>query len=326
MARVIDTAALYGVNYDVQVGDLLFPNSGATVTEAAVASRSIRSAASGAVLTGVRVGSRAIAVLALTPLRGSVWPTIVEGRPPAAPDEVVLGVHTLKRLGLRLGRPATLVSRNEVSMTVVGAAVFPPIGGGSGLGEGAAMTLAGARALDPDAHANFGLVAFATTHDGKRPSSALAGAEQLPPLPPGDVLALRDVRAVPIGIALLFAATAAAAVGAALHGAVRRRRGEYACLAALGFSRRQVANSVRTQAGVLALSATVLGTPVGVLIGRTVWSQLADQLGVVNRPVVSLGQVGLVLAGTWVAAGVLAALPARQASRIRPAATLRVRL
>ena len=77
------------------------------------------------------------------------------------------------------------------------------------------------------------------------------------------------------------------------------------------------------QATTFAVIALALGLPVGVAIGRWIWTVFADQLGVPPEPVVSLPVILLAIPATLLLANAIAAIPGRLASRTQPAAILR---
>ena len=70
--------------------------------------------------------------------------------------------------------------------------------------------------------------------------------------------------------------------------------------------------------------ALLAGLPLGLAAGRWAWTLLARELGVVAMPVIppALLLVGAVV-GTLVVANVVATIPARLATRVRPAMVLR---
>ena len=70
------------------------------------------------------------------------------------------------------------------------------------------------------------------------------------------------------------------ALGIALVGSVRSRRRDLAVLKAIGFTRRQLSLMIETQAVVTVLAGAVIGIPLGVALGSTVWRRFADDLGV----------------------------------------------
>jgi putative ABC transport system permease protein len=94
-------------------------------------------------------------------------------------------------------------------------------------------------------------------------------------------------------------------------------------LKALGFTRRQVGATIAWQATTFAVVALVLGVPLGVAVGRWAWQLTAEALGLRSAPVMPLAVVLAVAAGAIAAANLVAAIPGRAASRLRPAPALR---
>jgi hypothetical protein len=140
---------------------------------------------------------------------------------------------------------------------------------------------------------------------------------------PADIANYARVRATPLILAGLLAVIAAAMIGHALVTSVRRRRHDLAILKTLGFVRRQVSATVAWQATTFAVIALALGLPIGVAVGRWIWTVFADQLGVPPEPVVSLPVILLAIPATLLLANVIAAIPGRLASRTHPAVVLR---
>ena len=81
---------------------------------------------------------------------------------------------------------------------------------------------------------------------------------------------------------LVFAALASLAL--TLGSSVRRRRHDLALLKTLGFTRRQLASTVRWQASVTVVVGLVVGVPLGVIAGRWLWEVFARDLDVVPEP------------------------------------------
>ena len=67
--------------------------------------------------------------------------------------------------------------------------------------------------------------------------------------------------------------------------------------------------SVAWQSTVIAGMGVLIGVPVGVLVGRGLWTAFAQQLFVVVRPSVPLGPIALVAIGALVVANLVAAVP-----------------
>src|SRR5207248_6395720 len=99
-------------------------------------------------------------------VRGRVHPTVAEGRWPRTPREIALGAKTMAAADAALGDTITVSKGDSVTrMRVVGRVVFPEVGFGPGLGEGAGLTLEGLRRLVPHAVANGFAVTLAPGAD-----------------------------------------------------------------------------------------------------------------------------------------------------------------
>ena len=104
---------------------------------------------------------------------------------------------------------------------------------------------------------------------------------------------------------------------------VRRRRRELALIKTLGFTQRQLAAAVAWQASVSSAIGVLVGVPVGIAAGRTLWTLFAHQIDAVPEPAVPVLSVVLVALGTLVLANLVAAVPGRMAARTPTALLLR---
>ena len=111
-------------------------------------------------------------------------------------------------------------------------------------------------------------------------------------------------------------------MGHALVSSVRRRRRDFAILLTLGLLKREVGYVVAWQASVVAAIAAVIGIPLGLVCGRSLWSLFADQIGVPPSVDFSLFLL-LAVPVLIVLANVIALLPAISAARTRPTRALR---
>ena len=96
---------------------------------------------------------------------------------------------------------------------------------------------------------------------------------------------------------------------------MRRRAHDFAVLRALGCTPRQVDRIVAWQATMLAIAGTVIGAPLGILLGRFVWTRLADAYGVRADTAWPWVTIAIALIGTVVLANAIALLPARRAGQ-----------
>jgi len=277
---------------------------------------------------------------------GNVGPSVIKGRAPSAPDELLVGPVTADRLEVSVGdrvvaygqtgewgKPDTFKD-TTVKMKVVGVGLLP-LGGGDRIGSGAATTTEGLRLLGGDnVWPDSVFLRFASGADPATVVRELAADLGLPPPDPGTLaeelsvadaiptLDVRDVDQVPLLLGVLMALMSAAVLAHVLVSAVAARRGELALLRAIGFDRRQIRRTVAWQAATIALVALLIAVPLGIVVGRRVWLVFAEHLGVVPEAVVPLGLVLLVPAA-MVAAHVIAAGPGWMAARRKPAAGLR---
>jgi ABC-type lipoprotein release transport system permease subunit len=143
------------------------------------------------------------------------------------------------------------------------------------------------------------------------------------PDPLSEVAALRQVRVIPVALAIFLALLAVGAVGHALATAVRRRSHDLAVLRALGMTQRQCRWVVVTQASILAVIGLLFGVPLGLALGRTVWRAVADYTPLQYVPPTAALALLLIVPAALLIANALAALPGRRAARLRISHILR---
>jgi hypothetical protein len=140
---------------------------------------------------------------------------------------------------------------------------------------------------------------------------------------PAEIENYRTIGATPAVLALALAGGAVVALGVTLSESVRRRRRDLAMLRALGFSGRQLRLVVAWQASVNGLVGVVAGLPIGILLGRWLWTLFARHIDAVPEPTVPVLSIVIVALVTMVLANVVAALPGRTAARTSTAQVLR---
>lgn len=324
--HMFSTERLFGWDFDAALVSADGTGEGFDATAAALAGDPAVTALTRGDVVALPLGGEVLEAFAVEQVRGLAHPTVMAGRLPVAPDEVALGRESLGRLGLAVGDAVAVDGgRGRPELRVVGVAVFPELGNNADLANGAVVTRAGASSLGLERAGAFALVRVAP---GRRVADVLgrhAGGtlEVVLPFEPPALRNMREVGSVPVVLAGFLGLLAAAAVGHALVVSVRARRREVAVLRALGLVRSQVRAVVASQAGVTVAVGLVLGLPLGVAAGRWSWGLVADGLGVLDRPVVSLAAC-LATVGTALAvAALLAAVPTRAAARLRPAGVLR---
>ena len=140
---------------------------------------------------------------------------------------------------------------------------------------------------------------------------------------PAEIQNYRSIGVTPDVLALALAAGAVVALGLTLTASVRRRRRDLALLRTLGFTRRQLMATVAWQASVAGVLGVIAGVPLGILLGRWLWTLFARNIYAVPEPTVSVLSVTIVAISALVLANIVAALPGRSAARTSTAQVLR---
>ncbi|MFN2607110.1 MAG: ABC transporter permease [Acidimicrobiales bacterium] len=338
LGHLVSTPRLYGTTWDfsLDAGFASFPGERAS---AMLSTTPGVAAFNGGLYGNVTIGGRAVAAVGLDDLQGHVFPTLLQGRAPARPDEIVLGTNTLRRAHRSVGQTVEVqLPGGPRTMRIVGRAVFPGLGRGgfspTDLGEGAATTGGALASPDvPPGSYNFFLVRLAPGADrraamgaaGRAATEAGCPEGQCPSVTPkpADIDNFARVRATPLLLAGLLAVLAAASIAHALVTSVRRRRRDMAILKTLGFARHQVSAAVAWQATTLVGLALLVGVPLGLAAGRWGWLLFARQLGAAAETAFPIVGLLVTVPVALVVANVVSALPARAAARTRPALVLR---
>jgi hypothetical protein len=140
---------------------------------------------------------------------------------------------------------------------------------------------------------------------------------------PAEIENYRSIGDTPAVLALALAAGAVVALGLTLTASVHRRRRDLAMLRALGFTGRQLRSVVACQASVNGLVGVVVGVPLGIVLGRWLWTLFARYIDAVPEPTVPVLSIVIVALVTMALVNVVAALPARSAARTSTAQVLR---
>jgi FtsX-like permease family len=281
-------------------------------------------------------------------LGSTVVPPLLHGRMIAADDEVVLGPATASALGKTVGDTVAIgVGTNLKSLRVVGIATFPTIGIAHGahtsLGVGALVVPDLVPGFDRQASGNGPpgtaagpvgppviFVRFAAGANREKAAALVeqvaattsefdGSAQVLTAQRPAEIVNSSDVGGVPALLAMMLGAATAISLAITLAASVRRRRGEFALLQSLGFTRRQLTSSVMWQATATIAVGLLIGIPLGIGLGRLLWISFAEQLDVVPHtsvPVILLVAVAVI---AIIVANVAAAVPARIARKPQPA-------
>jgi hypothetical protein len=290
------------------------------------------------------VDRRNLPLLGMDPA-SAVTPPIESGRSIESAQEVVLGTATINALHKHIGDSVDLGDAHKTHrLKIVGTAIFPTIGVVHGehtsLGVGALV----APQLVPGYGRNLfeldnagGNTVFVRFEPGTNAVAELASLNKYQPdfgggyqdvsvaavHRPAEIVNARDAGSAPALLAGALVLASAISLAVALRSSVRRRRRDLAVLKSLGFTRRQIASAVAWQATATSVVAVVVGVPVGIFVGWWAWIVFARQLDVVARPEIPLLTVGALAIAVVLVANAIAALPARLARSVQPAALLR---
>jgi hypothetical protein len=354
LIALVSTPARYGQNWDQEL-DLGFGGVpawfGAKVLSAEPAITGYAAGDYGQ----VTIGGKIVAAIGISPVRGQGYFTLLAGRYPATPGEIVLGAQTLRAIHGRLGQAvrvaidptATNVPVAVRTMRIVGVGVFPGFSRGTfaatDLGNGAAVT---APVLsEPDGQTgcsarstcyDFFLLRYRPGTDLNATAARLTAAVTAAGCPPGpdsclvtadqrpsDIRDYTGVRDVPLVLGGVLALLAVGTLAHVLLTGVRRRRRDLAVLKTLGLGRSQVIRVVFWQASALAAAALLVGVPVGLLVGRWAFALFAGSVGVAPQAEIPLPVLLTTIPAVLLLANLIAAAPGSVAARIRPALILR---
>jgi len=351
LSFLVSRSPLYGWNWDYALlaGFSAAENLPAAATASLLDHDPVVAHWAGVYFEHVKLDGQGVPVLATSP-SAPVGPPLLSGHGLQTTSQVVLGPATLAQLHKHAGDTvvASTGQGPPFRLRIVGTATLPTIGSSGDpvlqMGTGAIIAASHfpAQALNPQGTPVPGPMAvFITTRPGVTAAAARRSLGQVtaaldrpsdPDSPVGGVVsALRpaeiaNYRAVGSTPALLAAILAAAAIGAlgiTLVASVRRRRGEFALLKALGFTQRQLAATVAWQASVSAVAGVILGLPLGIVIGRWLWTLFARGISAVPDPNVPVPYMVAVALGALVFANLAALVPGRIAARTPTALLLR---
>ncbi|HEY8058282.1 MAG TPA: FtsX-like permease family protein, partial [Acidimicrobiales bacterium] len=322
LQHLLATPRLYGLVWDTQFTNY---GSGPDLGEQAERLRAdprIEAVAAGETGVPMVIDGERVAALYLDDPTGDALLPVIDGRHATEEDEITLGARTARKVGAGVGDTVdvSVAGLPASPFTVVGTVVMPS-GQGQRLGEGGLITRSGIYRLGAtdDVLTTDLFVRFAPGVDPDQIAPSLPGGANgifaLPLDAPTDVVNFGRVDALPAILGGVVAAVAACMLAHTLVSAVRRRRKDLALLKTFGLVRRQIRTVVRWQALTLVAVAVVLGTPIGVVIGRVAWNALATQLGVLPVAVVPSLLLALLATGAVGLALLASLLPARAAAR-----------
>jgi hypothetical protein len=295
-----------------------------------------------AVAGQVSIHHETIGALAVTPIRGSVPFSTIDGHLPDANGEMGLGAATLRQVHAHVGSLISVTvstpsgGRLTHSFRVVSQVPLPVVGGYVGLGTGALFTMSGYKAAacpsgthDQSACRNavedssFGALAtkVAPGSRGQATVTHYLNTYPLyasPPVVPTSLVNFGEAVNFPLIFGVIVAIFGAATIAHLLVVSVSRRRRETGLLKVLGFTNRQVLSAVAWQATTLTLLGIAIGVPLGLVAGRAIWKLFAGQIGVVPVATVSVWLIVAIVTGVVVITNLLALGPALAAVRTKP--------
>jgi hypothetical protein len=333
LAHLTGTPRAYGVTWDLGIGNFASAAAATPVAERLHGRPEVAATAGMLSFVNVYVDGRYVPLMAIEEGKGTLAPAVIDGREPLRFDEIALGSITLRSLGKRVGDTVTLTVDPQPprSLRVVGRAVLNLSGFDTLItpGKGGIVHPGLFRSISPQSQAVYPSTFLVRLHPGADRARAIARLRRdfpdrmILPRPHADIRNLERVAVLPRLLASLVGLLAVGTLTHTLVTAVRRRRRDLAVLKALGFVRGQVATTIAWQATTSAVVVLCLGLPLGVAAGRWAWQLTAEALGVSSAPVVPVGAVLAVVAGTVLAANLVAAVPARTASQLKPTTALR---
>jgi hypothetical protein len=261
-------------------------------------------------------------------LSGSMPLTYLAGRAPASPDEIAAGQATMSSNDLSIGDRVEVTGSNDTTriVDVVGVVVMPA---SEGPGSGLITTPEGMQALSESDSAPVLTLSYAEGLEPEAVERILADdygvspAELTRPSAPPLVTRLDLVRPTLVGLAVFLGVLGVIGLTHFLMLSTAQRRHETAVLEAIGFVRGQTIAIVVWQASTIAAIGVIVGTPLGVILGRSAWIESVDHLGIVDTATVPRLLCAIVGLAALLGASVMGLLVGWPASRRRPSAALR---
>jgi hypothetical protein len=265
---------------------------------------------------------------------GTIEPSLISGRAPSGPEEIMVGAKTLRALDKEIGDDVSaqaLVGEWDADEPLAVDQRYRIVGTGvlyapDSLGHGAAMTFDGMRRLDPNIETHGVWVHLAEGTDPEALVARLYGEgialEEVFYVSAGPLafstdapLDIEQVDVAPLVIAGLLGLLGIAVLAHLVVSGLSANRRPFAVLAALGLTSRQRRATVRWQACTFLVVPIVLGIPLGVAIGRVIFREYAERLGVVPEPVTPWLAVAIAVPAALLAVALVTFVPARVAAR-----------
>jgi hypothetical protein len=347
LSHLTATPRLYGDPFDLNISNS-GPNGGPdpTLLKSLMHNRAVTGITQGIALPALAINNVTVGAIAGAAIKGPLLISTVKGHLPDAPGQVGLGVTTLRQVGGRLGSTVrvTVMSpsgqRRTVPFRIVSVLSLPVLGNAVSLGSGALFTLRGyedaacapsprqAFCRDEVAHDTNGGMLVQFVSGPRRQASINYYFDRYKSIvalavTPTSLVNFGEAVNFPLIFGAILAVFGAATLLHLLVVSVSRRRRDVGLLKAVGFVNSQVASTVLWQSTTLAVIGITVGVPLGVLVGKAVWTAFANNLGVIPISVVPGWLIALLAAAVLVAANVIAVVPALAATRSNAADLLR---
>jgi predicted lysophospholipase L1 biosynthesis ABC-type transport system permease subunit len=152
---------------------------------------------------------------------------------------------------------------------------------------------------------------------------SVLGIQVLPAQRPAEIVNYRAMGTAPLVLAGMLTAAAVVALALTLAASVRRRSRDFALLKTLGLVRSQLIAVVIWQASIPVAIGTAAGIPLGIAVGRFLWTRFASELYVVPQPAISMLTVAVIAISTLALAILTAIVPGWRAAQTSIATVLR---
>ena len=348
---LVSHPALYGWNWNYAIESTNGEGSTPPVTQTLLDHDPDVEASSGVDFRTAEIDGQTVAALQGT-ANASVGPPVLSGHAVDGSGQAVLGEGTLAQLHKKIGDTVHVVTEGgHATFVIVGTTTLPAVGISQGLhtsmGTGAYAALgrltndASAACDGPTmifirlrpgvsartgrsslqriaARTNRTFDAFGATNPCAGQFVSVVGAQR-----PAEIVNYQSIGGTPALLAAGLAVGAGVALGLTLTASVRRRRRDLALFKTLGFSGRQLMSAVAWQSTTSVGIGTLVGVPLGIIVGRSLWNLFARAIYVVPAPSVPAAVIVLIVIGSLVLANVVAAIPGRIAARTPTALLLR---
>lgn len=348
LRTLVSSPALYGWNWNGAlnggggVGDL------PKVINAPLAKDPKIATLSNAYFGSLRIDGQPIPVMGENP-GATIQPPILTGHKLETASQVVLGTSTLELLHKSVGDMVVVTTGRSkpTSLQIVGTATMPAFGQSGSphleMGVGAVLNYkliplferdifdlppgpnailiryrSGVSVSMGEKSIIYALATATGSAGSTAPNNLYDSVER-----PAEIVDYGSLGNTPIELGTVLCGGAFVALGLTLLSSVRRRRRDIALLKALGFTRRQVVETIAVQSTIAVGLGIPVGLPVGIVLGRSLWDLFANSIHAVPRDVVPAPTLLIIAVAALALANVIAAMPARLAARTSPTLLLR---